>query len=35
MGPQNKSNGRGSKRIKHKGICNDTQGRRSVKLIAR
>ena len=34
MGPQDKSNRRGSKRIKCKGICNDTE-RRSTKPIAR
>ena len=34
MGPRNKPNRKGSKRIKCKDICDDTQGRRSVKPIA-
>ena len=34
MGPLDKSNGRGSKRIKCKDICDDTQGKRSTKQMA-
>ena len=33
MGPQDKSNGWSTTRVKYKSICNDSQGRRSIKPV--